>query len=363
MSEVLCTFAFVIVYLPEKVRIGKYIVLFVGLAWAAGAMAQAGRSVFSFLELPYSARHNALGGINVSTSDGDLGMSLNNPALLCEETHNMLSLNYAYYGAAMNFASALYGYNWGHNYTGYAIHYLDYGKFPYADEYGYQSGTTFSARDFLVEVLYARQLSHGLRIGAALKPVYSKYEVYSSFALGADVGAYYCIPDSSLQIGLTLQNIGWQLKGFYSDEYGQQLYPLPLNLQLGLSYKLTHAPLRFSLTLHNLQTWKLGYNGIEETWGDAGKKTKDTWYNMLFSHTVWAVDIVPKKDNFWLTLSYNHRRHSELTFRDNFSLAGFALGAGLHVKSVRVGVAAAQYTRSNFTFQTTLSLSMSELLK
>lgn len=342
----------------------KYIVVLAGmLTLSAGAMAQAGRAVFSFLELPYSARHNALGGENVSTSDGDLGMALNNPALLSAETHNILSLNYAYYGAAMNFASASYGYNWGHNYTGYAIHYLDYGKFDYADEYGNRPGVTFSARDMLIDLIYARQLSHHFRIGVALKPVYSHYEVYNSFALGADVGGYYSMPDSSLQIGLTLQNIGWQLKGFYSDEYGQKLSMLPLNLQLGLSYKLAHAPLRFSLTVHNLQTWKLGYNGIEETWGDAGKKTKDTWYNMLFSHTVWAVDIVPKKDNFWLTLSYNHRRHSELTFQDNFSLAGFALGAGLHVKSVRVGVAAAQYTRANFTFQTTLSLSMSELMK
>lgn len=342
----------------------KYIVVLAGmLTLSAGAMAQAGRAVFSFLELPYSARHNALGGENVSLSDGDLGMALNNPALLSWETHNILSLNYAYYGAAMNFASASYGYNWGHNYTGYAIHYLDYGKFDYADEYGNRPGVTFSARDMLIDLMYARQLSHHFRIGVALKPVYSHYEVYNSFALGADVGGYYCMPDSSLQIGLTLQNIGWQLKGFYSDEYGQKLSMLPLNLQLGLSYKLAHAPLRFSLTVHNLQTWKLGYNGIEETWGDAGKKTKDTWYNMLFSHTVWAVDIVPKKDNFWLTLSYNHRRHSELTFQDNFSLAGFALGAGLHVKSVRVGVAAAQYTRANFTFQTTLSLSMSELMK
>lgn len=333
------------------------------MALPTGAIAQAGRAVFAFLELPYSARHNALGGQNVSISDGDFGLALNNPALLSDLTHNTLSLNYAYYGAAMNFASVGYGYNWGHNYTGYAVHYLDYGKFQYADEYGFRPGTTFSARDMLVELIYARQLAHHFRIGVALKPFYSHYEVYNAFALGADVGAYYCLPDSSLQVGLTLQNIGWQLKGFYTDETGGQLYSLPLNLQLGLSYKLAHAPLRFSLTIHNMQTWKLDYAGIEETWGDANKKTKDTWYNRLFSHTVWAVDIVPKKDNFWLTLSYNHRRHSELTMQDNFSLAGFALGAGLRVKSVRVGVAAAQYTRSNFTFQTTLSLNVDELMR
>lgn len=334
----------------------KYILTLLFACAALTSFAQAGRSVFSFLELPYSARHNALGGGNVSISDGDFGLALNNPALLSSATHRMLSLHYAYYGAAMNFASAQFGYNWGHNYTGYAIHYLDYGRFQYADDYGYQPGTTFTARDFLVDLLYARQLSHGFRIGVAIKPIYSAYEVYHSFALGADVGAYYALPDSSLQLGLTLQNIGWQLKGFYSDESGQPLYSLPLNLQFGLSYKLPHAPIRFSFTAHNLQTWRLDYNIPSDA-----KPAR--WYDTLFRHTVWAVDIVPKKDIFWLTLSYNHRRRMELALKDQRSLAGFALGAGLHIKSVRVGIAVSQYTRSNYTLQASLSLNINDLLK
>jgi len=342
--------------MPKKVKFRSVIVIAALLSLSAGAMAQAGRAAFSFLELPYSARHNALGGENVSTADGDIAMALNNPALLCGETHNMLELNYAYYGAAMNFASTVFGYNWGHNYTGYAIHYLDYGKFYYSDEYGDLSGTTFSARDFLIEAMYARQLSHNLRVGVALKTVCSQYEAYNAFALGADVGAYYCIPDSSFQLGLTLQNIGWQLKGFYEEAGSDKLSMLPLNLQLGMSYKLPHAPLRFSMTVHNMQTWKLGYTDTDAT---ADVK----WYDMAFRHTVWALDIVPKKDLFWMTLSYNHRRRMEMAIKDQRSLAGFALGAGLHIKSVRFGVAVAQYTRSNYTFQTSLSLNINDLLK
>ena len=359
ISIFLSTFACCIVNYPKKVTFVKKIGLLLLLVLSVDSMAQSGQRAYAFLDLPYSARHHALGGANVSTSDGDLGMALNNPALLSGATHQLLSMNYAYYGAAMNFASVLYGHNWGHNYSGYAIHYLDYGKFAYADEYGNLLGGTFSARDFLIEGMYARQLAHHFRIGVAIKGVYSNYEAYSSFALGADVGAYYCLPDSSLQIGLTLQHVGWQLKGFYSEDYGQKLGTLPLNLQLGLSYKLAHAPLRFSLTIHNMQTWKLGYVGIDDKL--ANNKTKDTWYNTLFSHTVWAVDIVPKKDVFWLTLSYNHRRRTELTLVDQASMAGFALGAGFHVKGVRVGVAASQYTRGNFAFQASLSLNINEL--
>ena len=158
-----------------------------------------------------------------------------------------------------------------------------------------------------------------------------------------------------------MQNIGWQLKGFYSDEYGQKLASLPLNLQLGLSYKLAHAPLRFSLTIHNMQTWNLSYVGIDEK--QANNKSQDTWYNTLFSHTVWAVDIVPKKDVFWLTVSYNHRRRREMAIQDQFSLAGLAIGTGFHVKGVRIGAAFSQYTRGNFTFQTSISLHINELMK
>lgn len=319
-------------------------------------MAQAGRGVFNFLDLPYSAHHNALGGYNVSLgNDGDITFALNNPALLSATTHQQLSLNYAYYGAAMNFAGVMYGHNWGDNYSGYVIHYLDYGKMQEADEYGSLTGRTFGARDILFEGIYARQLGPMFRVGASIKPVYSKYEVYSSFALGADVGGYFVTPDSSFQMGLTLQNIGWQLKGFYSNEGGQVLEMMPLNLQLGLSYKLAHAPLRFSLTLHNLQRWDLSYASA------AAEPVK--WYDNIFRHTVWALDILPKKDVFWATLSYNHRRRMDMRIPDVRSLAGFAIGAGIHVKSVRVGVAVSQYTKSNFTLQTTLSLDINELLQ
>ncbi len=337
-------------------KITRYINLLTLLLFSISAYSQAGSSVFNFLNLPYSARHNAHGGENVSLGyDGDISFALNNPALLSSSTHNSLSMSYAFYGASMNFAGVAYGHNWGDNYGGIAVHYLDYGKFAYSDEYGTLSGTTFSARDFLVDIMYARQLGPMFRVGAALKPVYSAYEAYHSFALGADVGGYFVLPDSTLQVGLTLQNIGWQLKGFYSDESGQKLETMPLNLQLGLSYKLPHAPLRFSLTIHNMQRWNLDYGTSENE--------SVRWYDMLFRHTVWAIDIIPKKDIFWLTLSYNHRRRMEMQLKDQRSLAGFALGAGLHIKSVRVGFAFSQYTRGNFTYQATLALDINEYLK
>ena len=50
-------------------------------------------------------------------------------------------------------------------------------------------------------------------------------------------------------------------------------------------------------------------------------------FDMLFRHTIWAIDIVPKSEKFYLTVSYNHRRQAEMNINDVRSMAGFAFGA------------------------------------
>lgn len=363
----------------RQMKLQKRILLLGLLGFMSGnlLMAQGGSSVYSFLHLPVSARLNALGGSNVAINEGDASFALCNPALLSPETHETLQLNYAYYMSGVNFASAIYAHNYKDNYFAASIHYLDYGKMPYADEYGNLTGGTFSARDMLVDLIYARQLGPMFTVGASLKPIYNNYEAYHSFSLGADVGAHFQTRDSTFQMGLTLQNIGWQLKGFYAEEDGQHRERLPLNLQLGLSYRFKHAPLRFSLTLHNLQRWNLGYElsgkqtyvvgskkGItNEQWSTMRENGAVMWYDMAFRHVVFALDIVPKSEKFYLTLSYNHRRRMELNLKDQRSLAGFAIGAGVKIKQARVGFAFSQYTKGQYVYQFTVGMDIKQFLK
>ena len=312
----------------------------------------AGSSVFHFMGLPASARLNALGGENVSLADGDVSMAYMNPALLTSETDKVLQLNYAYYLAGTMFGSAMYGHNWDDNYFSASIHYLDYGKMDYTDEWGQVTGGTFTAKDMCVHLTYARQLGPMFRVGATIKPIFSVYERYTSFALGADVGGHFQTRDSLFQMGLALRNIGWQLKGFYEEDWGQHTEMLPLNLELGMSLRLAHAPLRFSVTMHNLQRWNLA------PWEEEVK-----WYDMLFRHTIWALDIVPKSEKFYLTVSYNHRRQAEMAIKEVSSMAGLGLGAGLKIKKFRLGLAYSQYSKSNFTLQASLSTDINQFLK
>lgn len=347
----------------------------------------AGTSVFHFMDLPASSRINALGGSNVSVRDGDVSLGMCNPALLGERTDKVLQLNFSYYLPGTMFGSVLYGHNFGEakgltkansegseandkpqkpNYFAVGIHYLDYGYMPYADDQGNQTGGRFGAKDILIDAMYARQLGPMFTVGVSLKPVYSIYESYHSFALGADVGAHFQTRDTTFQMGLVLRNIGWQLVGFYSEEGGSNHEMLPLNLELGLNYRFKHAPIRLHMTLHNLQQWNLNYEwtGLDKdpTSGDIIQH-EVKWYDMLFRHTIFAIDIVPRSERFYLTLSYNHRRRAEMNLKDQRSLAGFGIGAGVRIKQCRIGFGMSQLTKSNFSYQAGISLDINSLLK
>ena len=382
MCKFYCTFA--AEFSMRKCALIIVACLCVAAQSAVAQVSSAGRSVFSFLSLPASSRLNALGGSNVSLSDGDVSMGMCNPALLHNETDKVLQLNYSYYLPGTMFGSVLYGHNFGEapglrpkdqeqsdkpekpNYFAVGIHYLDYGKMQYADEDGNLTGGTFGARDILIDVMYARQLHPCWKVGVTLKPVYSIYEHYTSFAIGVDVGAHFQTRDSTFQMGLVLQNIGWQLKGFYSQDGGSNHEMLPLNLQLGLTYRVKHAPLRFHMQIHNMQTWYLNY---EWTSLDKSPTTGDImphdvkWYDMMFRHTIFSIEVVPKSERFYIALSYNHRRRAELNLVDQRSLAGFSLGAGVRIKQVRLGFAISQLTKSNFSYQAGLTLDINSLLK
>ena len=321
--------------------------------------ADGGSNSFAFLGLPLSARLNAMGGANVSNNDAELSYVFSNPSLLSEQTHEVIELNYANLFGDLNFGSVLYSHNYKLNRFAAAVHFLDYGRFDYSNIDGSTIAGTFGAKDILIQLSYARQLNQYFSIGASLKPVTSVYEVYTSFALGADVGAHFQTKDTAFQAGLSLQNIGWQLKTFYEDGTRSML---PLNLQLGLSYRFKHAPIRLGLTIHNMQRWNLAYqstNQPTENLQTGGITQVDgvdiKWYDMMFRHTIFSVEIVPKSERFYLALSYNHRRRQEMNVKDLRSLAGFSIGAGVRIKQFRLQYAFSQYQKGQFVHQVSLT--------
>ncbi|MDR0370386.1 MAG: type IX secretion system protein PorQ [Prevotellaceae bacterium] len=340
------------------------------ILFSVNGFSQAGRSVYAFLDLPVSSRIGALGGTNVSLRDGDLNFAFKNPALLSPQTHNMIALNVTNYLADIAFGTAAYGRSFGEkNFAGVGIQYIDYGKFLAKTETnenpdGGDTEVYFTAQDLAFYIMYARPLSEHLTIGTTLKPIYSAYERYTSFGLAVDVGLNYSNENEQFSAGLVFRNIGRQLKGYYSDKDGEHLEALPFDIQLGLSQKLKHAPLRFSLTLNNLHIWDLSYNSTNkknDTNIDGSENTdgKIGFFDMALRHAIIGVEFLPGK-NFYLAAAYNHRRHQELIMPGFKSLSGFSFGAGIKLAKFHVGFAMTQFQAGAYSYNFSISTSLTE---
>lgn len=331
----------------------KTLSVLIALASCLYASAQAGKGVYQILDLPMDARSIGLGGTNVSLFDGDLNLATNNPALLSDKAHNMLTLNYAKYIAGINYGSAAYGRTWGENNFALAVNYIDFGTFGQYNELDVYQGT-FTAKDMVLGLLYSRQFGKYFSVGATLKTIYSAYERYSSVGMAVDFGANYHDEDNMLDLGLTVRNIGFQFDGYYSIDGTNHREAIPANILVGISKKLRNAPLRFSLTLHNLQRFALKYERTAATDKEYKKEHGIKWYDMMFRHAILGIEILPS-DNFYLSAAFNYRRRAEMDIPTFRSIAGFSFGAGVRVKDFRVSMALAQFQSGNPTLHFTVS--------
>jgi hypothetical protein len=273
----------------------------------------------------------------------------------------------ASYLADIKFGSAIYGKTFGDkNYFAIGIQYVDYGIFQEATELNVLTGQTFTAKDMALNIIYARPLSKHFTVGATLKPIFSAYELYTSYGLAMDAGVSYNDSAHYFSAGLVLRNMGTQLKGYYSDEGGQHIEPLPFNIQLGFSKKLAYAPLRFSLTLHNLQQFNLNYESTNQpvqtltnTNTTAATKTSISFIDMAFRHAIIAIEFVPSK-NFYLSAAYNHRMNRELTMDGFKSMAGYSFGGGIKLYKFHVGFGTTTYQVGNSSYQFSITTSLNE---
>ncbi len=347
----------------KSMQLKKYILFILILFQFSAIYPQAGKGVYRFLELPVSSRAGALGGYNISLRDNDVNFAMMNPALLTEETHGVLGLNMANYLTGIKFGTALYSHNIGeNNLFMLGMQYIDYGIFEGYDEFGvYQQD--FTAQDMALYISYARQLSDHFTMGATLKPIYSVYERYSSIGLAMDLGINYS--NELFSAGLVMKNAGAQLKGYYKDEDGQHREPLPFDLQLGVSKKFEHAPLRISATAHNLHRWDVvGFdtNAGQKVNLDGTIEYKSvSFIDMAFRHLVFGVEFMPS-NNFYIAAGYNHKRHKEMIMEDFKSMAGFSVGAGIKLYKFHVGFSAVQYQVKNNAYLFSISTNLNEFI-
>ncbi len=333
------------------------------------SFSQAGYGVYTFMDLPVSSRLAALGGTNVSLRDNDINFAFRNPALLTHEAHNTIGLNYSSYLSDVKFGSAVYARSIDStSRIAIGMQYIDYGLFKGRDETDLNQGT-FTAKDYALNLIYTKQLSPRVTVGATFKPIYSALERYTSFGVALDGGVSYHNPAKQFSAGLTIRNVGTQLKGYYVELNNQHYEPLPINVEAGITKKLTHAPIRFSVTLHNLQRFNLSYQStnlpntsitsINSTSKTADDDNKVSFLDMAFRHTILGLELLPGK-NFYLSVGYNHRRRQEMSVNGYKSLAGFSFGAGIKLYKFQVGFAWTQFQPGINSYQFSINTSLNE---
>ncbi len=303
------------------------------------------------LNLPMDAHSIGLGGTNVAITDGGINLALNNTALLSDKSHNMLTLNYANYLADINLGTIGYSRSWGKNNFGVAICYMDFGKFQGYNQYDiYQND--FTAKDIVINLLYSRPFGKYFSVGGNLKNIYSAYEKYTSSGMAIDFGASYHNETLMLDMGISIKNIGFQYYGYQSFEGDNRYEPLPLNIIYGISKQLKNAPIRISITLHNLNRFNLNYQ-TKDLYNKLNPD-KIKWHDMMLRHTIFATEILPHK-NFFVSIAFNYRHRAEMTIPAFRSLAGFSLGTGLNIKGFSIKIAMAQLQQGNPTYHFSLS--------
>ena len=240
----------------------------------------------------------------------------NNLALLSNVSSNTVNFNFMSYIAGSKKLSAGYVRELGDRGTwAVGAQMLTYGKMTETDQTGTEIGS-FSASDIDVQGSYAYMLSDYWSGGVSAKFLFSKYANYNAFAMAVDLGLNYYNEEIGTSVSLVGHNLGGQIKALYDDRE-----KLPFDLAVGWSQSLANAPIRFSLTFDDLTHWK-DINFIQ--------------------HCILGVDFFPSGQT-WVALGYNFRRAHEMKALDSAHWAGISVGAGLSIKSFKVGVAYGKY--------------------
>lgn len=303
-----------------------------------------GRHVYSFLNLTPAARTASLGGINISTYDHDANFAYQNPALLNDSMHQQASFSIANYLAGITYGYASYA----HTFDGIAtfhsgVQYLSYGKMIEADVFGNQTGT-FSASD-IAWVVGGGIKKDLFSFGANLKIINSNIAGYRShWGLGMDLGGAYISEKGNFTAGMTFRNIGFSLSKWNLAE-GENA-TLPFEMSIGVSHRLEHMPLRFSVTATNLQTPNLIYydKDAPPEIDLSGEPiiTKFPFFDNLFRHFVFGTEFLISK-GFNLRAGYNHMRRQELRSANRAGISGFSFGAGIKIKMFRLDYGLASF--------------------
>ncbi|AXT20197.1 penicillin-binding protein [Flavobacteriaceae bacterium AU392] len=309
-----------------------------------------GESTYQFLNLISSPRQAALGGKVLTNVDYDVTQALYNPATINLELDNQLALNYSSFLGGINYGTAAYAYTLDRRTQ--TIHvgvtYINYGTFDGFDENGVSTGG-FSGNEVAISIGYARQIGFSdFYLGGNFKFITSKLEEFSSIGVAIDAGLIYINEDIDFNAAVTVRNLGTQIT-----TYAGQQEPLPFEVDFGISQTLQYLPLRWHLTVENIQKWPIARaNPARVTTDLDGNQTSEkiNFFDNAIRHLIIGAELFPEK-GFNLRVGYNFRRAEELRILEQRNFSGLSFGLGIKLNKLRFSYTHARYaSASNANF-------------
>ena len=321
----------------------KLLFLFLFLLSATTFGQIGGKSVYQFLNLAQSPRQAALGGKTVTVVDYDVNQAFYNPATINAEMHNRLSANYGSYFGEVSYGTAAYAYTYDrHLQTFHAgISYINYGTFEGRDELGNLT-SDFTGSEAALSVGYAYNIPWtDMFVGANAKLISSTLESYNSWGAAVDLGFLYVDYDNDINYGLTVRNLGFQIK-----PYQDTNEKLPLAIDAGISQLMENVPIRWHMTFENLQEWNIAFsnpNRAEGSLDGGSEEEKVSFFNNALRHVILGAELFPEK-GFNIRLGYNFRRSEELRILEQRHFSGISVGFGLRFGKVKFDYSYSRYT-------------------
>ncbi len=326
----------------------KKIIAFSTIFIAGLLTAQEGTNVYTFLNIPVSARQAALGGDAVSIRDFDVSFVGVNPGLMNLEQDEMIAVNFANYLADSKYGTISYvrDLEEGHL-IGFNARYMDYGKMPRTDESAEINGD-FGAMDASLGLSYAYQFDEDFTIAGGANFVTSKIDNYTSMAVVGTAGITYHNEQSRETLALVFRNFGYQFKSFNGTREN-----VAFRVDLGYTKILDEFPLAFTITAHDLQ--KLN---ISQDFDNNGQPIN--WSRKIADHFSLGAELFPEQA-FNIRFGYNVRRGNELAVLDQRSFTGLSAGFGIKISSFRFDYAHVRYHNSSNVNMFGLTLDLIEV--
>lgn len=318
-----------------------------------------GKTTYQFLNLVNSPRQAALGGKTITIYDYDVNQANFNPATINPDMDNRLSVNYGSYFGEVTYGTASYAYTYDRHVQTFqaGINYVNYGKIDGYDEIGNPT-SSFTGSEIALSFGYAYNVPYTeLHIGASGKLISSTLESYQSYGGALDIGAIYIDEDNDINYALVMRNIGTQFKA-----YNEVNEKLPFEIMAGISQEVENVPIRWHLTLENLQQWNVAFsnpNRAESTLDGETTQEKVSFFNNALRHVVFGGELFPRK-GFNLRLGYNFRRGEELKLEEQRNFSGISLGFGLKMGRLKFDYSYSRYTLAGNTSLFGLSINFAE---